>query len=159
MTPFQAERIVSEETGTRVPLPPQTGPKLGRGFWVERELEVPRQRYTPEPIITKLRQAEVELVRGQTTAEVWRKLGTSEQTYSRWRKEYGGLRVNHLKRLRALELEHRRLRTVSADQALALVVVKETADRAGSWEGKSDPTSLIISGPTMGAGQVRRTAR
>ena len=49
---------------------PQPGPKLGRGFWVERELEVPRQRYTPEPIITKLRQAEVELVRGQTTAEV-----------------------------------------------------------------------------------------
>ncbi len=116
---------------------------------------MPRQRYTPEPIITKLRQAEVELVRGQTTAEVWRKLGTSEQTYSRWRKEYGGLRVNHLKRLRALELEHRRLRTVSADQALALVVVKATADRAGSWEGKSDPTSLIINGPPRGAGQQR----
>ncbi len=53
---------------------------------------MPRQRYTPEPIITKLRQAEVELVRGQTTAEVWRKLGTSEQTYSRWRKEYGVFR-------------------------------------------------------------------
>ncbi len=85
-------------------MPPQTGPKLGRGVWVERELEVPRQRYTPEPIITKLRQAEVELVRGQTTAEVWRKLGTSEQTYSRWRKEYGGLRVNHLKRPRPCRL-------------------------------------------------------
>ena len=55
----------------------------------------------------------------------------SEQTYSRWRKEYGGLRVDHLKRLKALELEHRRLRSVIADQALALVVVKETAEQAG----------------------------
>ncbi len=114
---------------------------------------MPRQRYTPEQIITKLRLAEVELARGQTMAEVCRKLGTSEQTYSRWRKEYGGLRGNHLKRLKALELDNRRLRTVSADQALALVVVKETADRAGSWEVKSDPTSLIINGPPMGAGQ------
>ncbi|HJO39999.1 MAG: transposase [Vicinamibacterales bacterium] len=114
---------------------------------------MPRQRYTPEQIITKLRLAEVELARGQTMAEVCRKLGTSEQTYSRWRKEYGGLRGNHLKRLKALELDNRRLRTVSADQALALVVVKETADRAGSWEGKSDPISLIINGPPMGAGQ------
>ena len=56
---------------------------------------MPRQRYTPEQIITKLRLAEVELARGQTTAEVCRKLGTSEQTYSRWRKEYGGLRKEY----------------------------------------------------------------
>ena len=92
---------------------------------------MPRKRYTAKQIITKLRQAEVELARGQTNAEVCRKLGTSEQTYYRWRKEYGGLRVDHLKRLKALELENRRLRTVIADQALALVVVKETAERAG----------------------------
>ncbi len=51
---------------------------------------MPRTRYTPEQIITKLRQAEVELARGQSAAGVCRKLGTSEQTYSRWRKEYGG---------------------------------------------------------------------
>ena len=57
---------------------------------------------------------------------VCRKLGTSEQTYYRWRKEYGGLRVNHLKRLSVLELENRRLRTVVADQALALVIQSET---------------------------------
>jgi len=60
---------------------------------------------------------------------VCRKLGTSEQTYYRWRKEYGGLRVNHLKRLKALELEHSRLRTVVADQALALVILRETAGK------------------------------
>ena len=77
---------------------------------------MPRKRYTAEQIITTLRQAEVEIARGQAVAEVCRKLGTSEQTYYRWRKEYGGLRVNHLKRLKALELENRRLRTVVADR-------------------------------------------
>ena len=80
-----------------------------------------------EQIITKLRQAEVEIARGQPIAEVCRKLGTSEQTYYRWRKEYGGLRVNYLKRLKTLELENGRLRTVVADQALALVILRETA--------------------------------
>ena len=57
-------------------------------------------------------------------------MSTSEQTYYRWRKEYGGLRVNHLKRLKALELENSRLRTVVADQALALVILRETAGKA-----------------------------
>ena len=72
---------------------------------------MPRKRNTAEQIITKLRQAEVETARGQPIAEVCRKPGTSEQTYYRWRREYGGLRVNHLKRLKALELENGRLRT------------------------------------------------
>ena len=62
-------------------------------------------------------------------AEVCRKLGTSEQTYYRWRKEYGGLRVNHLKRLKPLELKNSRLRTVVADQALALVILRKTAGK------------------------------
>ena len=66
-------------------------------------------------------------------ASLWRRwcreLGTSEQTYYRWRKEYGGLRVNHLKRLKSLELENGRLRTVVADQALALVILRETAGK------------------------------
>jgi len=90
---------------------------------------MPRKRDTPEHIITKLRQVEVEVARGQPIAEVCRKLGASEQTYYRWRKEYGGLRVNHLKRLKVLELENGRLRTVVADQALALVVLRETAGK------------------------------
>jgi hypothetical protein len=90
---------------------------------------MPRRRNTAEQIITKLRQAEVEVARGQPIAEVYRKLGTSEQTYDRWRKEYGGLRVNHLKRPKVLELENGRLRTVVADQALALVILRETAGK------------------------------
>ena len=90
---------------------------------------MPRRRDTAEQIITKLRQAEVEIARGQSVAEVYRELGTSEQTYYRWRKEYGGLRVNHLTRLKSLELENGRLRTVVADQALALVILRETAGK------------------------------
>ena len=90
---------------------------------------MPRKRCTAEQIITKLRQAEVEIARDQPIAEVCRKLGISEQTYYRWRKEYGGLRVNHLTRLKALELENSRLRTVVADQALALVILRETAGK------------------------------
>ena len=90
---------------------------------------MPRKRNTAEQIITKLRQAEVEIARGQAIAEVCRNLGTREQTYYRWRKEYGGLRVHHLKRLKTLELEHGRLRTVVADQALALVILRETAGK------------------------------
>jgi putative transposase len=90
---------------------------------------MPRKRTTAEQIITKLRQAEVEIARGQPIAEVCRKLGTSEQIHYRWREEYGGLRVNHLKRLKALELENGRLRTVVADQALAFVVLRETAGK------------------------------
>ena len=88
---------------------------------------MPRKRYAAEQSITKLRQAEVEIARDQPIAEVCRKLGTSEQTCYRWRKEYGGLRVNHLKRLKALELEHSRLRTAVADQAL--VILRETAGK------------------------------
>ena len=90
---------------------------------------MPRRRDTAEQIITKLRQAEVEIARGQSVAEVCCELGTSEQTYYRWRKKYGGLRVNHLKRLKSLELENGRLRTVVADQALALVILRETAGK------------------------------
>jgi putative transposase len=86
---------------------------------------MPRKRNTSEQIITKLRQAEVDVARGQPIAEVCRKLVASEQTYDRWRKEYGGLRVNHLTRLKALELEDGRLRPVVADQALALVVSRK----------------------------------
>jgi transposase-like protein len=58
---------------------------------------MPRKRHTPERIIRKLREAEVELAKGQTTGEVVRKLGITEKTYYRWRKEYGGLRMDQAK--------------------------------------------------------------
>ena len=69
---------------------------------------MPRKRYTREQIIVHLREAEVELAKGQTTAEVCRKLGITEQTYYRWRKEYGSLRVDQVRRLKDLGRENAR---------------------------------------------------
>ncbi len=88
---------------------------------------MPRKRFTPEQIITKLREVEVELARGQTTPEVCRKVGISEQTYYRWRKEYGGLGVDQARRLKELERENARLKKVVADQALDISILKEAA--------------------------------
>jgi putative transposase len=69
---------------------------------------MPRKGYSPEEIVTKLRQAEVELGRGVRTPLVCKKLGVSEQPYYRWRREYGGLRLEQAKRLKELEREHTR---------------------------------------------------
>ncbi len=74
-----------------------------------------RKRHTAEQIIAKLREAEVELAKGQPLAEVVRKLEIAEQTYSRWRKEYGGLRVDQAKRLKELEKENARLKSLEGD--------------------------------------------
>jgi transposase-like protein len=86
-----------------------------------------RKRFTPEQIISKLREAEVETVRGMTVAEVVRKLGITEQTYYRWRHEYGGLRLDQAKRLKDLERENARLKKIVADQALDMAILKEAA--------------------------------
>ena len=86
-----------------------------------------RKRYTAEQIIAKLREAEIELAKGQTTVDVVRKLGITEQTYYRWRKEYGGLRVYQARRLKELERENGRLKKLVADQALDNAILKEVA--------------------------------
>ncbi len=88
---------------------------------------MPRKRNTPEQIIRKLREAEVELAKGQTTVDVVRKLGITEQTYYRWRKEYGGLRVDQAKRLKELEKENSRLKKLLAEQALDNAILKEVS--------------------------------
>ena len=88
---------------------------------------MPRKRYTAEQIITKLREAEVELAKGQNIAQVCRKLGIGDQTYYRWRREYGGLRVDQAKRLKGLERENSRLKKVVADLALDNAILKEAA--------------------------------
>ena len=88
---------------------------------------MPRKRYSTEQIVTKLRQAEVELGRGLRVPQVCKKLGISEQTYYRWRKEYGGLRLDQAKRLKALELENTRLKKLVADQALDIQILKEAS--------------------------------
>ena len=74
-----------------------------------------RKRFTAEQIIGKLREAEVALAQGQTTGQVCRTLGIAEQTFYRWRREYGGLKVDQAKRLKALEQENGRLRRAVSD--------------------------------------------
>ena len=86
-----------------------------------------RKRFSTEQIITKWRQVEVELGRGLRPPQVCKKLGISEQTYDRWRKEYGGLRLDQAKRLKTLEPENARLKRVVADQALDNLILKEVA--------------------------------
>ena len=90
-----------------------------------------RKRFSPEQIITMLREAEVLLSQGAQVAEVCRKLGVSEQTYYRWRKEYGGMRVDQAKRLKELEQENARLKKLVADLSLDNLILKE-ANRGNS---------------------------
>jgi len=87
-----------------------------------------RKRYTPEQIIGKLREAEVLLGKGQTVGQACRKLGVTEQTYYRWRKEYGGMRVEQAKRLKDLEKENARLKKLVADLSLDKQILKEAAE-------------------------------
>ena len=84
-----------------------------------------RKRFTSEQIITMLREAEVMVNQGSTVIEVARKLGIAEQTYYRWRKEYGGMRVDQAKRLKELEQENARLKKLVADLSLDNAILKE----------------------------------
>jgi len=86
-----------------------------------------RKGFKPEQIIGKLREAEVLLSQGSTVGEASRKLGVTEQTYYRWRKEYGGMRVEQAKRLRELEKENSRLKKLVADISLDNAILKEAA--------------------------------
>ncbi len=88
---------------------------------------MPRKANTPEQIINKLRQAEVMLNQGATVAEVCRKIDVIDQTFYRWRKEYGGMRVEQAKRLKELEQENSRLKRLVADISLDNAILKEAA--------------------------------
>ena len=86
-----------------------------------------KKRHTPEQIIGKLREAEVLLAQGGTIPEACKQIEVSEQTYYRWRKDYGGLRLDQAKRLKELERENGRLKRLVADQALDNAILKEVA--------------------------------
>ena len=88
---------------------------------------MPRKIYTPEQIINKLREAEILLSQGDTIAIVSKKIGISEYTYYRWRKEYGGLRIEQAHRLKELEQENSRLKRLVADLSLDNAILKEAA--------------------------------
>ena len=85
------------------------------------------KRYSPEEIISKLREAEVLLAQGVGVGEVVRRLGVTSVTYYRWRKEYGGMKVDQAKRLKDLEKENTRLKRLLADAELDKAILKEAA--------------------------------
>ena len=86
-----------------------------------------KKTYTPEQIINKLREAEILLNQGATIGEASRKIGITEQTYYRWRKEYGGLRIEQARKLKSLEKENSRLKKLVADVSLDNAILKEAA--------------------------------
>ena len=87
-----------------------------------------KKRYTVEQIIGKLREAEIAIGKGATVPQAARQIGVTEQTYYRWRKEYGGLRLDQAARLKALERENQRLKRIVADQAVDISILKEAAE-------------------------------
>ena len=88
---------------------------------------MPRKSYKPEEIVAKLRQVDVLTSQGQNVAEAIRSIGVSEVTYYRWRQEYGGLKSDQIKRMKALETENARLRKAIADLTLDKLILQEAA--------------------------------
>ncbi len=86
-----------------------------------------RKRHTVEEVVNKLRQADVELAKGSTVAATCKLLGITDQTYFRWRKEYGGLKVDQARRFKELEQENARLKRLLADAELDKAILKEAA--------------------------------
>ena len=86
-----------------------------------------RKRHTPEQIITALREADVGLARGKSVKLISRELGITEQTYYRWRREYGGMKVSQARRLKELEHENGRLKRAVADLTLDKLILEEAA--------------------------------
>ena len=87
-----------------------------------------KRRHTTEQIIRKLREAEVELAKGQAIKAVCKKLQITEQTYYRWRKEYVGLRMDQARRFKQLEKENGRLKKLVAEKELDIAILKEAAE-------------------------------
>jgi len=90
-----------------------------------------KKRFTVEQIINHLREADVILAQGETVGGVCRRIGVSEQSYYRWRREYGGLKVDQARRLKDLEQENARLKRAVADLTLDKLILKEAAE--GNW--------------------------
>lgn len=90
-----------------------------------------RRRHTPEQVIRKLREAERLIGEGKTIPEAAKELGISEQTYHRWRNQYGGMKADDAKRLKELQRENATLKRIVADKELEVVALKEIAK--GNW--------------------------
>ena len=96
-------------------------------YGIKEDQNVPRKKHTREEIVAKLRQVDVLVSQGVAIAEAVRQIGVTEVTYYRWRQEYGGLKLNQVKRLKELELENTRLRKAVWDLTLDKLILKEAA--------------------------------
>jgi transposase-like protein len=92
---------------------------------------MPKKRHKPEEIVAKLRQVDVLVSQGQNVADAIRSISVIELSYYRWRKEFGGLKIDQVKRLKDLETENARLRKAIADLTLDKLILKEAA--SGNW--------------------------
>lgn len=90
-----------------------------------------RTRHSAEQVVNKLREADAMLAAGRPIAQVVQHLGVSEQTYSRWRSQYGGMKSDEARRLKELEVENARLKRLIADQAIDISILKEANDYLG----------------------------
>jgi putative transposase len=93
----------------------------------QRSIEMSRRRHTPEQVVRKLREADRLLGEGMELPEVWTQLEVSEATYHRWRTQFGGMKADDVKRLKALEVENAKLKRIVADQVLEVAALKEIA--------------------------------
>ena len=92
---------------------------------------MPKKRHKPEEIVAKLRQVDVLTSQGSSVADAIRQIGVTEITYYRWRKEFGGLQTNHLRRIKDLEQENARLRKAVTDLTLDKLILQEATK--GNW--------------------------
>jgi putative transposase len=96
------------------------------GFGIKED-QMARRRYKPEEIVAKLRQVDVLVSQGTSMADAIRQIGVSEVSFYRWRQEFGGLKIEQVKRLKDLELENSRLRKVVSDLTLDKLILTEAA--------------------------------
>ena len=109
------------------PAPQKLYQVLSQQLWKKKGIEyMTRKRYTPEQIIRKLREAEVMISQGKSISQATRQIGIVDQTYYKWRREYGGMRVDQAKRLKHLEKQNLQLKKIVADKELDIQVLKET---------------------------------
>lgn len=97
-----------------------------------------RTRHSAEQIVAKLREADAMLAAGRSIAQVVQALGVSEQTFHRWRNQYGGMKADEARRLKDLELENSRLKKLVADQALDMAILKEANSYLGKHQARRE---------------------
>src|SRR5215472_13508150 len=107
--------------------PPMKWSDLRYVFWQQGRTAMPRKSYKPEEIVAKLRQVDVLISQGQSTADAIRQIGVTEVTYYRWRREFGGLKGDQVRRLKELEQENARLRRAVSDLTLDKLILTEAA--------------------------------